>query len=56
MQVEADGVKCMQTNFGGRGLWFWRYCYFQIWSNFPERVHKNREKNLQFYGVKQSKI
>ena len=21
-----------------------------------EKIHKNREKNLQFYGVKQSKI
>ena len=35
MQVWID-VKCMHTNFGGRGLlWFRRYCYPQKRPNFP---------------------
>ena len=35
MQVGID-VKCMHTNFGGRGLlWFWRYCYSSKTAKFP---------------------
>ena len=35
MQVEVD-VKCMQTNFGVRGISsFGDFAPFQIWPNFP---------------------
>ena len=45
MQVEVD-VKCMETNFGGRGSsGFGDMATFQKWSNFPFEaiVHGHRK-------------
>ena len=63
MQVGVD-VTCMCTNFGGRGLyWFRRYCYFQKRPNFPFRpmdyspwsskklIDRNQLKKIMQVGV-----
>ena len=68
MQVGVD-VACIRTGFGGCGLFengnvfplhsfdfvFDKYTV-KSWPKNSANVHKNREKNFQFFGVNDFKI